>query len=301
MKINRVIWNQEKKDWLKTWQPKLRRDVNKLTEQVARFKQALPQFAEQAERAAQAALESGWELLGLSWKNKFNPLSPEEADARLSAVKKEFAAWADFTGRSDISKAIAGVNRKVVGIKQARQQELRKAEQIFLAHVETIEFQKSVASMAAAMLGQFEEMAEMARRLGDYGTEEESPILQRLLLLQFVRSTHDFDPKVREAVARFLSANPSPNPEELLQCAIRSVMVETTKELLKRPRPLIPGLNEPKSLIAIYQGQAFESLLNGMKEWKKDGVILAALDSGFFKVQGVDFSLGAKPDDQREK
>lgn len=101
---NRIVWSEERKDWLRTWQPKLRRDVNRLTEQVSRFKQALPQFAQQAEDVARPALESGWQLLRLSWKNKLNPLSPEEADTQLSLVKEKFTAWADFTRRSDISQ-----------------------------------------------------------------------------------------------------------------------------------------------------------------------------------------------------
>jgi hypothetical protein len=292
-KANRIVWSEERKDWLKTWQPKLRRDVNRLTEQVSRCKQALPQFAQQAEDVARPALESGWQLLRLSWKNKFNPLSPEEAETQLSLVKEKFAVWTDFTRRSDISQAIAEVNKKVVAIKRARQEELRKAEQIFLARIETLEFQKSVEAMAAAALDQFKEMAEMARELEKYGTEEDLPVLQRLLLVQFVRSTYDFDSQIREAVSRFLSANPSPSPEDLLKCAIRSVIVETTKSFLKKgPRTLMPGVNDPKSLIATYQGLAFESLLNGMKEWKKDGVTPAALHSGFFTVQGIDFSMG---------
>ena len=53
VKTKRVMWNEEQKDWLKTWQPKLRRDVNRLTEQVSRFKKGLPEFAQEAEKVAQ--------------------------------------------------------------------------------------------------------------------------------------------------------------------------------------------------------------------------------------------------------
>ena len=293
-KANRIVWNEERKDWLKTWQPKLRREVNKLTEQVSRFKQELPHFAQQAEDVSQPALESGWQLLRLSWKNKFNPLSPEEADAQLTLVRDKFAAWANFTRRSDISQAITGANKKVIAIKRARQDELRKAEQTFLARVETREFQNSVETMADAMLIQFNEMADMARKLENYGTEEDLPALQRLLLIQFVRSTYDFDHQVRAAITRFISANPSPSPENLLKCAIHNVIVETTKSLLKSPRTVMPGVNDPKSLMATYQGLAFESLLKGMMEWKKSGMTPASLDKGFFTVQGIDFSMDKK-------
>jgi len=293
-KAIRIVWNEERKDWLKTWQPKLRRDVNRLTEQVSRFKQVLPQFAQQAEDVAQPALKSGWQLLRLSWKNKFNPISPEEADAQLSLVKEKFEAWTDFTRRTDISQAIAGVNKKAVAIKRARQAKFKEVEQIFLAHVETQKFQKSVEAKANAMLIHFNEMAKLARKLENYGGEEDMPTLQRLLLIQFVRSTYDFDPEVREAIARFISANPSSSPEDLLKCAIHSVIVETTKSLLKSPRTVVAGVNDPESLIATYLGLAFESLLKSMKEWKNAGVTPATLSIAFFTVQGIDFSVNKK-------
>src|SRR5947208_1195403 len=104
-KTKRFIWSEEKKEWLKSWQPKLRRDLNKLTEQVSRFKEALPNFAHEAENAAAPFLQVGWSLLQLSWKNKFNPLSPEEAEVEFGRMNEKSALWRGFVARSDVSEA----------------------------------------------------------------------------------------------------------------------------------------------------------------------------------------------------
>ena len=55
------------------------------------------------------------------------------------------------------------------------------------------------------------------QRIGGGGNADDLPILERLLLVLFVRSTYDFDPQVRETVARLLAANPSTSPEDLLK------------------------------------------------------------------------------------
>lgn len=294
-KNSRFIWNEEKKNWLKTWQPKLRRDVNKLTEQVSRFKKALPHFAQEAENAAQPFLESGSLLLRLSWKNKFNPLSPEEAEVEFNKIREKFALWTAFTNRTEVSQTIAEINRKVQTAKREQQTAWKEAERLFLTHINTEEFEKSIQSQAATVTEQLKQMAILAISLASYGHKEDLPVLQRLLLLHFVRSIYDFDPPVKEAVAHFLSENPSAKAADLLMCVIRSVIVERTKSHLQRSRSFIPGFNDPISHIAACRRQVLEDGLKLFKKWKEQGTTPTGINKGHFMVQGYDFSLTAKP------
>jgi len=292
---NRVTWSDEKKEWLKTWQPKLRRDANKLTEQVSRFKTSLPQFAEDAERASQPFLESCRLLLQLSWKNKFNPLSSEEAEAEFSKMHEKFLVWVDFMKRPEVSEAISHVNREGRTARRIQHRSLQQAEQAVLAQVEGDEFTCALQKKVASVIEQFHEMAGMVRGLKDYAREEEVPILQRLMLIHFIRFTYDFVPSIKDGIARFLADNASATVEELLGFAIHSVIVEATMRRLRDPQSFMPGVNDPDSLIVGYVGQVFDGTLRAIDGWSERGIAASDIDKSYFTVLGVDFSLSAKP------
>jgi len=42
-----------------------------------------------------------------------------------------------------------------------------------------------------------------------------------------------------------------------------------------------PGLNNPKSLIVIYFGQAFEAVFESLKQWKREGIAPSNLGGVF--------------------
>jgi hypothetical protein len=167
-------------------------------------------------------LEAGWRLLRLSWKNKFNPLSPDEAEVEFSQIRHKFAIWTNFTNRADVSESIDGVNRLAQAKSQEQRKAARQAEQAFLAYIESDEFARTIQKTAATVTERLNEMAVFARDLGEYGNEDDLPVLRRLLLVvHFMRATYDFDPAVEQAVARFLTTHSSASSEELLTSVIR--------------------------------------------------------------------------------
>jgi hypothetical protein len=197
-----------------------------------------------------------------------------------------------FTDMRELKRGRDSKNRCIISIKQGT---LQQAEQTFLARVNTDEFQKSVRGTVAMIMEHLKDMAAMARSLKSYGNEDDLPVLQRLLLVHFVRATYDFDPPVKETIARFLSTNPSATTEDLLVCVVRSVTIETTKRHLQHPRSFMPGFNDPKSHIVTYLGQVFEGVVDSIGKWQKQGINPTGISKGYFTVQGVDFSLSAKP------
>jgi hypothetical protein len=294
-KHNRFIWSEDKKDWLKTWQPGLRRNVNRFSKQLSLFKQVLPDFAQEAEIAARPYLESGWLLLHLSWKNKFNPLSPESAEAKLSRLNESLASWTDFTSRPDVARAVAGVNAKVQNDKRERQEALRNSEQAFLAYTNSDQFTEDITKMAATVMEKIQTVTAVAMDLSGHGTPEDLPLLERLCLVQYIRMMHEFNPRVREAVAQYLSTNASGTMRDLLSFTLRSVIIETTRGHLQRPDLFVPDVNDAKLRIIVYLGRVGERLVALTKQWKESGVTPVEIDREFFTVQGVDFSLDVKP------
>lgn len=291
----RHVWSEERKHWLKGWQPQLRRDLNRLTDQISRFKVALPQFAAQAEQVARPILQSGLQLLRLSWNNKFNPLSPEEAELAFKEFKENFLAWAHFTTRPDVSQAIADVNTAVQDARIEQREAAAQAERQFLQETNTEHFERRLEGISTNFTQHLRDTASLAMGINQYGKAEDLPIIQRLCLVNFVRFCYDCDPRVSEALKRWLESNPAAEPNELLKSALRSVIIETTLGYVRRPRGFVRGLNDPMSRVESYLGQVFTSVSMGMKVWKAEGLTPRNIGKGYFTVQGVDFSLDAKP------
>ncbi len=109
----RYVWSDEQKASLRRWQPKLRRQLNGTAQQVARFKEHLPDLAEEAATTARPFLEAGAVLVRLNHRNRYNPIPAETAEEELAAVERKYAAWVSFVTRSDVSRAIAQTNRRI--------------------------------------------------------------------------------------------------------------------------------------------------------------------------------------------
>jgi hypothetical protein len=225
-KKERFTWSAQEKDWLKTWQPKLRRDLRKLGEQVKRFEQAIPTLAVEAKEAADPFLTHGWKLLELSWKNKYNQLSREEAESEYKKINEKFDVWAAFVGRKDVSSAVREVNRTVQVNKRDYQKALRDAEDQIRAYACEPAFDKLIQKDVEAVEDGVRMMAQLTMTLKKVGTDQEIPILERLILLAFVRTTYDFNRQKSDAMREILTANPPATTRDLLACTVKVLRID---------------------------------------------------------------------------
>lgn len=123
------MWTLEEKRWIKTWKRQVQSKSKWLTEQVNRFQNELPAFADEAAKSAQSYLRTAKALLTLAEganRRTYLPVSPDEAKQLLYGSEDHLLAWSAFSRRPDLQAAIRDANRKIRAQKRALQKQRRE-------------------------------------------------------------------------------------------------------------------------------------------------------------------------------
>lgn len=270
----------------------LERKATRVSTQMKRFAEALPDFADAAGEVAQAFIESTKPLVSL-WKarkNKFRPLSPEEANLALENAHRAEEAWKAFNGREDVQRAIRENNRGVRAQQRDFRSSLADARSEALARLEMPEFQTQFHEHVAKALEQALLAADTAIALG-FGGREHREMLRRLLLVRFVRNTYYDCEELAETLDAFIRRTPSGSMTDVaLEAALNFFRHEISDFDPRRPK-----LGGPYDGIFACIHAAMESLMQSARKWADEGKTPEQIEAGYFTILRHDFSLIARP------
>jgi hypothetical protein len=132
-------WDDNDRECRRDAVRRVRRQADKLAEQVRRIKAHLPAFAEPAERILRAVTTGLGALTGLNITNrgpKYHPISPEEADRLLDAVPGVFGLWVAFASSPEFATAVREANRHIGQANAQTQQEHKELDALLRARWE---------------------------------------------------------------------------------------------------------------------------------------------------------------------
>lgn len=264
------IWTPEEKATIRTWKPRVRRQRDKLLEQVRRFREYIPAFTDEAAKIAQPFLDEADTLLYLDGRThgrKYQKYSPEETSQKLHDLEKLVDSWVEFSKRPDVGAAISAHNKKATAVKR----ELLKP--------------KTVEKKAGELLQDAAKAATMIKS-GLKGIEEVDPrVLQRLLLICLIKHITWFHQRRRDAIRKLVTADPPPTMMTVLKYALRYVLQDSSRR----------GISADH-LIALYLSTAADDLISILEECKEKGRPVQEIDKEKFLIYETDYSLKAIPE-----
>ncbi|MFA6954313.1 MAG: hypothetical protein WC538_00415 [Thermoanaerobaculia bacterium] len=290
---------QQKRGWVWGDQERLpekldgvERKADRVRIQMKRFAEAVPDFAAAAGEVGQAFIESAKPLVAL-WKarkNKYRPLSPEEATLALENVHRAEEAWDRFMRRKDVQSAVGEVNRGVRAQQRHFRSSVADARNEALARLELPEFRTQFREHVAKTLEQALLAADTAIALG-FGGREHRELLRRLLLVSFVRNTYDDCEELAETLDAFIRRTPAGSMTDVaLEAALNLFRHEISGFDPRRPK-----LGGPYDGIFACIHAAMESLMQSARKWADEGKTPEQIEAGYFTILRHDFSLIARP------
>jgi hypothetical protein len=293
------IWTQQEKDSVTTWKTEVRKHQNRIAEQTKRFRESVPEYASEAAAVSKPFLDLAQELVTFTegvQRRKYQPFSPETVNEMLNEMRLRLEEWLAFMHGPDVRNAIADANKRIGAQRRAVQKQQRNArkEREELLHSE--QFTGILDGHVSYLVKAAADMAALARAMhhsGPFGEEEDVPILERLLLIHFVRSTYESRPANRAALAAFISSTPKPTMEAVLKRAVY-LLVE---DLLLNPSELHTLLHTVWVLekVTLYFTVTFQTFWGTIVVWQKEMLTPKSLDHNLFTILGNDYSLESQP------
>ena len=266
------------------------RKAKNVETQIKRFADALPDLAAEATKVGRSFTETARPLIAL-WKgrkNKFLPLSPENAVLVVEDARAAEEEWKKFLAREDVQQAISGINRGVRAKERETRSVLADVRQQMLARFESPEYRLQLRGQVERALDQGLGVAMAA--LG-FGAPEQRPLVRRLGVVHFIRITYEESDDRADKLAAFLRRTPPPSPAEVATEAALNLLRDDVASFDPRRRFGVPG-----SIVSTYLQAAIEGLTNSMRAWAKEGKTPDQIAAGYFTVLGHDFTLDARPD-----
>ena len=289
---------QEKRGWLWSDTDKLPEKLDELERkaknveiQLKRFADALPDLGPEATQVGRAFTEAAKPLITL-WKgrkNKFLPLSPEDATLALARARSAEDAWQKFVAREDVQDAVRGINRNVRAKERGTRNVLADARHQALARLDTPEFRGQLREQLERAL---EHALLMATTVRGFGDQQHRAMVRRLGIVHFVRISCEESDERAARVDAFIRQTPSPSTVEVATEAALNLLRDEISTL----DPRRPQFGAPQSRVMTYMQAAVEGLLHSMLEWVREGKTPEQIGKGYFTVLGHDFTLDARPD-----
>jgi hypothetical protein len=276
------VWTPEEKEWIKTWQRKLQNQYDKMLEQLRLHERQLPQFVGDAKAAARPFLEACKPLLDLDGRRagrKYQNISPEEAMERLKGVNSTVEEWNRFATRGDVSGAARD-------LRDEHQERQHRAASELAQWLGSTAFDRDVDEWLRQVTMHLNMWVGMLHGENDEGN---LAVLRRLALVHFIRFTYEGNERRAGKTADIVRATPAPPITDVLRTALAELIRDTATEYLKKGFPL------PGDTIQAYLAGTCTGLDQSVKDWKKSGTQPGGIPNGYFTIQGVDYSVAAKP------
>jgi len=288
------VWDDGEKAWISSWKQEVRGMCTRINNQLVRFQDYLPAYYDEARKVADPYLNLADDLLYLDGRasgRKYQPMSPEEAKVSVNRLPSLFQEWTKFMNRQDITKAIQEKNKKIQKTNRDIKKKEREAKAEVFETLESEEYQKKLKAMIESVINKAGQVIPLSKGILNPVKLDKSDkkILQRLLLVHFVRFTYEFHPERQGQLKNFLEEHPEGTLKDIMRQAVYLVI----KSHIKNPS----SLSSPQEHIESLFASAFESLSLSMSEWKDKNQSIKRIGPGYFTILGEDFSLKAKPDD----
>ncbi len=278
------IWDEQEKELILSLKSKLRTRCLQLNTQLSRFEESLPAYSEEANNTAKPYLNLADELLSLDGRTagrKYQQMSPEDVRGALKRLEILYQAWVLFTNRADIQEAIRERNRDM-------RKEARGFKSAALKKIESEEYKNQLEMITDALIVQAGQVVPLSGGFLSPSKldKKDKEILQRLLLVHFVRFSYEFHADRKEQMRKFLEAHPEGTLKDVITHAVYIVI----KSHILKSSPMISPQKHIQSLFL----NSFEGLTRSFAEWRDKKQSLKKLDKDYFTILGADFSLTAK-------
>ncbi len=293
------VWTAKEKAWIKSQKRKLKKWHDHISEQVKRFEKAVPTLVPEASQVAQPFLATASALVSLAEsaeRNKYQAMSAEQARLRLRDVEGSLSDWKKFTERPDVHASVTDFNKFQRSKKREHQEHVRKLQGRITEIFGTEEVSVALDAKVANLLQSVSALISTAQGLVKYGSATDGKILQRLLLVHFVRNAYSPRPKIADALADFIHARPR-TMRDILKQMFWLMLKGEALFALKKPdvhRSIVATRGQDP--MAIPLSMAYGGVMKSMGHWKKQRVRPQSIEKGYFEILGSDFSLEAKPE-----
>lgn len=262
-----------------------------ISTQVDRFAQSLPDLADEA-RVISERFKSACQPLVALWharKNKFRPISPDEAKAKMEELHRAEQEWSAFVARADVQAAIHRVNRDINSRRQEHRRQVEHQRDVVFRALDDPELKAAIARSVHDLL---DKAADLAVAMSDgFFTDLHRVIARRFIAVEFVRLSCAGSGRRRPMLLETLGREPSPGMRELVNVAALN-MVRDGAASLVCGEPL--WLGPPNKAMELIIGAAFEGLVRAAKKWKADGIAPTDIAPSHFTVQNADCSLESR-------
>lgn len=268
----------------------LARKVKLAAEMVQRFKDSVPEFGAEVQRMAGPLVQDGNALLALDGRYKVQRLSYEAALKSLDVVNSRFDELEAFLRRQTVQAAIKKANRS---IQQQRRGHRLAAQQAIDSALNSEQYADKLKQFVEQRLAHAKQAAELAQGVSGFGDNRDLPILERYLLVDFVRAYCEFNRERRQAIRQFVRTEGHQDIGGVIEFVITSIVRESLTQQALKPKAYAPAVSGPAVRWDTYESSAFEGLLKRIDQWKAAGVGPSGIESCLFTIEGVDFSLDA--------
>jgi hypothetical protein len=192
-----------------------------LAAQLAHLQAQLPTLADEAAAAASPFLDEARSLLAQSEESPLRrglPLSPEEVALAWCRATEYLPRCTGFLRRPDVRAGLAETKKQRRAVRDEAALVRQVARQQLWGQIDSPGFLHRSADETLAMIR--DTLANGAPFAG-YGAATDGPILERLLLIYFIRATCSLQPQRAAALRAFAVGYPRPVMDAILQYALR--------------------------------------------------------------------------------
>lgn len=275
------VWTNEEKMWAKGYSRFLRNRYNFLDTQLARYHKYLPKYKAEVSEILQPFFQVAKALLRVDSRSKghkYQKISAEDAKIFLEKAVNQMKLFSEFTRRSDVSLALAQVNRKLKEKVGELEQALDKKKEDLLIQLDSGAYDDEIKTTCEFIKITLSSL-EMTR--GTEFTEKEKFLYQTMLMIYFVKTLFYFNETLSGYASELISNKPDISIDEV----VHSVIIKDLRcHLLSKFSSLGPLLNFGIFLLPMNTTRIY------MEKWIDSGKSIKDITPEALTLQGRDFS-----------